>query len=406
MKNALPPVWNPFREGYRENPSEQLRELRDANPVHKGVNGRWVILRYDDDKRLLTDPVFKTVKLSAELASKAKFLQSGENFDSLSAVAAKWFLFFDPPQHTEIRGTVAKIWNTYDTGADIQEITAECLYMIAGKKKVDLIREFAMFVPTRVVCRVVGLPSEDSAMFKVWSYSFNSVFEPFATLHDLREYNRSAEEFFAYMVRVIERKLIQPDNAFISKLLEENKTAGHKLNRAELISLIAFMFFTGIGTSVNFFGQAILFLAANPEQARLLMDSDEIEPTAIEELLRYVSPNQYTVRVASADVEIRGRLIKKGDFILGAIVSANRDPEVFDDPEHLNLLRKKNPHLSFGFGLHYCMGARLAREEISISIAALLKRFPDLRLDPAASPEWDKIILNRGLRSLPVILHA
>ena len=399
-------MWNPFRKGYCDNPSEQLRELRDVNPVHKGVNGRWIILRYDDVKRLLTDPAFKTVKFRAEVASKAKFLQDGENFDSISAVAAKWFLFFDPPQHTEIRETVAKIWNTYDIRANIEAITEECLDKIAGKKQVEIIREFAVFVPARVVCGVLGLPPEDYEMFKVWSYSFSSLFEPFATLYDLKEYNRSAEEFFEYMDRVIERKLSQPDETFISKLLTENETADRPLTRSELISVIAFLFFAGIENSVNLFGQAVFYLMANPKQARLLRECDDIVPTAVEELLRYVSPNQYTTRVAASDIEMRGQLIKKGDFIMGATVSANRDPEVFEDPESLNLLRKKNPHLSFGFGLHYCMGARLAREEISVSIPAFFKRFPGLRHDPARPMEWDKIILNRGLRSLPVILHA
>jgi len=396
------PVWNPFRNGYRENPSEQLRILRELNPVHKGVNGRWIILRYDDVKTLFTDPSFQTVKFSAELASKAKFLKNGQNFDAISAVAAKWFLFFDPPQHTEIRGPISRIWNTYDIVAEIEDTTEECLQLIADKDRVDIIKEFAVFVPARVVCRILGLPPADYAKFKAWSYSFNSVFEPFATLYDIQKYNRSAEEFTQYMDHVIEKKILRPDDKFVSKLIEENEKVDKPLDRSELISVISFMFFAGIETSVNLFGQAVLYLLAEPVQARLLREDDEVVPTAVEEILRFVSPNQYTTRIAATDVEMRGQAIPKGDFIMGSTASANRDPSVFEEPETLNLRRKKNPHLSFGFGLHYCMGARLARDEITISLPAFFKRFPNVRLDESKMLEWDKIVLNRGLRSLPV----
>jgi hypothetical protein len=396
------PVWNPFRGGYAENPSDQLRILRDVNPVHKGVNGRWIVTRYDDVKIVLTDPSFQTVKFSAELSSKAKFLDEGEDFDSIAAVAAKWFLFFDPPQHTEIRGWVSRIWNQYDLLSEIEGITEECLGLIAAKDRVELIRDFAVFVPARVVCRVLGLPPEDHEQFKLWSYSFNSVFEPFATLYDLKSYNRSADEFTQYMDRVIDQKLVRPDDYFISKLLGENERSHKPLNRSEIISVISFMFFAGIETSVNLFGQAVLYLLRDTRQAKLLIEDPEIVPTAVEEILRFVSPNQYTTRVAATNVEMRGQVISKGDFIMASTVSANRDPSIFEEAESLVLCRKKNPHLSFGFGLHYCMGARLARDEIAVSLPALFRRFPNLRLDDARPHEWDKIILNRGLKSLPV----
>jgi pimeloyl-[acyl-carrier protein] synthase len=402
MMTQQVPFWNPFREGYLENPSEQLRVLREVNPVHKAVNGRWIVLRYDDVKTLLTNPAFQTVKFSAGLASKAKFLEGGEDFDAIAAVAAKWFLFFDPPQHTEIRGWVSKIWNQYDVCADIESITNDSLELIHNKDRVEIIRDFAVFVPARVVCRILGLPPADHEKFKPWAYAFNSVFEPFATLHDIKKYNKSAEEFIQYMDRVIEEKLSRPDDRFISRVLAENEKSDKPLNRSELISLISFMFFAGIETSVNLFGQAVLYLLKTPSQAKLLREDPKIVPTAVEELLRFISPNQYTLRVAARDVEMRGQLIPKGDFVMASTVSANRDPLIFEDPERLILGRTKNPHLGFGFGLHYCMGARLARDEIGISLPALFKRFPNLRLDDARPHEWDKIILNRGLKSLPI----
>ena len=405
MQNQSTLIWNPFQQGYRENPHQQLRLLREQHPVHKGVNGRWMILQYRDVKLLLTDPVFKTVNFSCELAAKSKFLPTAGNFDQIAAIAAKWFLFFDPPQHTEIRSWVAKIWNSIPLQDAIKTITEEGLERLAAAKECDILRDFAVFVPTRVVCKILGLAVEDAAQFKTWSYHFNSLFEPFATLYDLAHYNQSAQEFYEYMNQVLAGKRQQPDEAFISKLLIVNETFEKPLHDSELISLIAFMFFAGIETSVNLFGQSVLHLIRNPEQARMLRENDALIPGAVEELLRFVSPTQYTTRIAAANTEIGGQLIKAGEFLMGATVAANRDPEVFAHPDELDFTRKTNPHLSFGFGTHYCLGARVAREEISVSLPALLRRFPHLTLHPAKSYEWDKIILNRGLRSLPVVLH-
>ena len=165
------------------------------------------------------------------------------------------------------------------------------------------------------------------------------------------------------------------------------------------------MFFAGIETSVNLFGQSVLQLIRNPEQAEILREDDSMITNAVEELLRFVSPNQYTTRIAAEDFEIGGKFIKAGEYLMGATVSANRDPEVFAHPEELDFTRKTNPHLSFGFGSHYCLGARVAREEISVSLPALFRQFPQIALNPEKNYEWDKIILNRGLRSLPVVLH-
>ncbi len=405
MKNQTPLIWNPFHKEYKENPHEQLRLLREHHPVHKGINGRWMILKYQDLKLLLTDPVFKTVDFSRELAAKSKFLPASENFDQIAAVSAKWFLFFDPPQHTEIRSWVAKIWNTINLQDAIKTITEESLERITGEKEIDIIRDFAVFIPSRVVCKILGLPVEDYAKFKIWSYHFNSLFEPFATLYDLLHYNQSAQEFYDYMNNILAAKKQEPDDAFIGKLLVVNETLGKPLNNSELISIIAFMFFAGIETSVNLFGQSVLQLIRNPEQARILRENDSMITNAVEELLRFVSPNQYTTRIAAEDFEIGGKLIKAGEYLMGATVSANRDPEVFVHPEELDFTRKTNPHLSFGFGSHYCLGARVAREEISVSIPALFRRFPQIALNPEKNYEWDKIILNRGLRSLPVVLH-
>lgn len=399
-------IWNPFCKGYLENPHEHLRVLREQNPVHKGINGRWMLLKYADVKFLMNNPVFKTVKVSEAIRKKNLLLNGQGNFDQLADISAEWMLFFDPPEHTEIRSMVARIWNNYDLTKDIEEIVEENMRTLSGKTSVDIITDFAAYVPSQVICKILGLPLEDHTKFKNWSYCFNSTLEPFASLNDFIYYNEKAIEFYKYLDKIINDKIKTPDEAFISRFLEANRNLAEPLSRPEIISVIAFLFFAGIETSINLFGQSVLLLIEYPEQARLLRENEAITPLAVEELLRFVTPSQYTTRVATEDLEIGGQRIKAGDFVMGASVSANRDADVFENAEEFDLSRRKNPHISFGYGLHYCLGARLAREEVSISFPALLRNFPDIALNPEKKYQWDKIIINRGLKSLPVNLNG
>lgn len=397
--------WNPFRKGYLEDPHPYLRLLRENNPVQKGINGRWIFLKYKDVKTILTDTGFTTVKVSSIIASKNRFLNGNGNFNYLSEATAKWMLFFDPPEHTELRSMVAKIWHTYDMKDAIEEIVQENIRFLSGKQNVDIITDFASYIPSKLICKVLGLPPEDYSKFKIWSFCFNSLLEPFASLYDFVFYNDKAKEFYDYLEGIIKQKIENPDDGFITKFLESNTKLEEPLTVSQVISVIAFLFFAGIETSVNIFGQSVLLLINHPEQAKLLRDNDSITSTAIEEMLRYVSPSQYTTRMASRDTSIGTQQIKAGEFLMAATVSANRDEEVFENSETFDLTRQKNPHLAFGFGLHYCLGARLAREELRASIPALFKNFPNISLDPKKEYVWEKIIINRGLRSLPVILN-
>ncbi len=399
-----PPIWNPFEAGYMENPLQQLRRLREHNPIHKGINGRWLFLKYDDVKNLLTNPIFTTVKVSQTINSKSKLLPGNVNFDKLAEISAKWMLFFEPPEHTELRSQVARIWSKYDATEIIRETVEESLALLAKMQTVDIISDFASYIPSKVVCKILGLPAEDYFKLRQWSYSFNSMLEPFTTLHDFAQYETKAREFYDYLGEIIKQKSERPDEAFISSLLEANQNFDKPLNQSEIISVISFMFFAGIETSINLFGESVLLLLKNPLQAQILREDDSIAANAVEELLRFVSPSQYTTRVLSEDLEIRGQKIKAGEFVMGATVSANHDEDIFENAAQLNLKRAKNPHLSFGFGLHYCLGARLARLETLHSLPALIKRFPAMRLNPNQKYQWDKIIINRGLKTLPVVL--
>ncbi len=404
MPGKTLPSWNPFQKGYRENPSQQLEVLRRENPVHKAMNGRWVVLRYEDVKRVIHSPAFQTVKFSKAMAEKQKYVGDRGSVDKLSEISARWVFFYDPPEHTEMRTMLMKIWNKLDLTGVVEEVIAENLSALAGRRHAEIMNDFATFIPSKVVCHILGLPCEDYRKFRKWSYSLNNMFEPFATFHDLVLHNRNIVEFYDYIDNIIEVKQQKPDGGFISRFIEENAQCPAPMERSGVISVIAFMFFASIENSINLFGQSVLRLLQNPSQLKRLAEDEAIVPTAAEELLRYVSPVQYTVRVAAADTEIRGETIRQGELLMAATVSANRDEDVFDDGESLDLLRNPNPHLSFGYGLHFCIGAKLARLELQKSLTALLRTFPGIALRPEEPLVWDKTILSRGLRSLPVVL--
>lgn len=405
MQDTNTPIWNPFQKGYKENPYQHLHILREQNPVHQAINGRWILLKYKDVKFLFTDPIFKTVKISQAIGLKSTHLHGSGNFKTLSEISAKWMLFFEPPQHTELRSMTARIWNEYEATEIVKETVAENIEFLSKKQEADIIGDFATHIPTKVICKILGLPPQEYFKMRDWSYAFNTMFEPFSTLHDFKLYDQKAKDFCDYFSSVIKAKRQKPDEAFISRFLDSNEKLAEPLNDSEIISVLAFLFFAGIESSINLFGASIMLLIKNPSQAELLRSDDSIAPRAVDELLRYITPIQYTARILSEDMEFRGQKIKAGEFVMGATVSANHDEEVFENPENLDFTRPKNPHLGFGMGLHYCMGARLARLEAVHSFPGLIKRFPNIKLDPKKNFVWDKMIFNRGLKSLPVILN-
>jgi|GEM_PF-1917462 len=405
MTETNPLIWNPFRKGYLENPYEQLRLLREQNPVHKGINGCWMFFKYDDVKNFLTNPVFQTVKFSEVIAAKSLLLDEPDNFNNLAKGTSKFLFTLDPPDNTQIRMLIAKVWNINNLTGFIQETTEESIERLLKKKEPDILEDFAVFIPCRIISKIIGLKFEDYRKLKDLSYHTIRLFEFFESLHAFQLYNRKMKEFYEYLDTVIQTKKQNPDDTLISRLLEVNQTFAQPFTQWEIVSIIILLIFTGIETSISLFGQSVFYLIQNKEQAGLLQNHKLNMTNAVEELIRYITPNQYIRRVASADVEINGVKIKAGEHVIGVVASANRDADMFEEPETLNLTRETNPHLSFGYGLHYCFGAKLAREELKVSIPALFRRFPHLGLHPQAVHKWDNMIFNRMLKSLPVVLN-
>jgi cytochrome P450 len=405
MKDSSLPIWNPTCDGYLENPHEHLSILREQNPVHRGISGHWLAFKYEDVKWMLTSEKFRVFNLAEHVRLKGKHLADSQDLNDLSLAVSKWLFFVDPPQHREFRRLIVKIWNQYRVQAYIEEVVSEAIANLRVKRSADLVEEFAIFIPIKVLCKITGLDYRYHKDLRAWSRYCARTLEPFANLKDMVENQRNAKNFFDHILGAIDEKTDSPDDSFISRFLIQNRTLEEPIERKNMASMFMLLFFAGIETTISVFSQGILSLIRNPRQLKMLRENMSISHQAGEELIRMASPTQYTVRIPKEDFTIRGRHIRKNEAVWLCIAAANRDPEIFDDPENLNFTRPRNPHLGFGHGAHHCIGAMLARDEINTALPAFLNNFSHIELDPERRYEWDTIISNRGLRTLPVILQ-
>ena len=227
MNNNL--TWNPFRKGYLENPHEQLTVLREQNPIHKGINGRWMLFRYEDVKFILSNPTFKTIKLHEQISLKNQFLDEPKNLNRLSTAISKWLFFVDPPEHPPVRQLVLKLWNQYNVQNYIEQVVEETVENIASKKSVEIVSDFAVIVPIKIICKILGVPVEDYRQLRQWAYNFARTLELFESLNKLLLYDKSVAEFYEYMVKIVEDKKHNPDDSFISNFLIGNQVLENPL---------------------------------------------------------------------------------------------------------------------------------------------------------------------------------
>jgi cytochrome P450 len=266
----------------------------------------------------------------------------------------------------------------------------------------DLITDFAFPLPVMVIAELLGAPIENHAQFRQWAQSFIAVIDLQQTEEE-ESYHRgrqAALEVSAYLQQLIAAKRRRPQDDLLSTLIAI-EAEGERLSEAELLATCLLLLLAGHETTVNLIGNGMLALLRHPEQLAILRTNPPYLPTAIEELLRYDSPVQLTTRYAMVDTDMDGRMIRQGEQVCLVLGAANRDPEQFPDPDRLDITRSPNRHLSFGLGVHFCLGAFLARLEALIAFEVLLQRLANVDLQ-VETPEWRETIALRGLKTLPV----
>ena len=314
-------------------------------------------------------------------------------------------LFADPPDHTRLRALVTQAFTprrVEQLAGRVQLITDDLLAAMASVGEADIIADFALPMPVRIIAELLGIPPADRAQVADWS---QAIISPGSRNLNYSARKRKVRALVAYLQEMFAQRQQNPQDDLISALVQAEE-AGERLNEAELSSMVALLLVTGHETTVNLLGNGVLALLQHPEQLAILRERPGLWETAVEELLRFAGPVETsTTRWVRADFEFQGHAMRRGDVVRVVLASANRDASQFAHPDDLDVTRSDNRHLAFGLGIHYCLGAPLARLEGQIGLQTLFKTFPNLRLAiPADQLEWRSGVLFRGLKQLPVTL--
>jgi cytochrome P450 PksS len=393
---------------FKADPYPFYARLRDEAPVCAVTLPNrltvWLVTRYDDVALVLRDVRFaKDAANALSPEAVARLPRPPAIFKPL----AQHMLNADPPDHTRLRALVQRAFTAglvEGMRARVRAIAEQLLDGIAGRPQVDLIRDYALPIPTTVIAEMLGVPVEDRHRFHRWSRRI--LLSP-ASSWGVWKAMPSAWAFLRYIRQLIVARRAAPRDDLVSALVRAEE-AGDRLSADELVSMVFLLLVAGHETTVNLIGNGMLALLEHPaELARLRADEALIRP-AVEEMLRFGSPVETaTRRFAREDVPLAGVTVPHGALVMAVIASANRDGRQFPDPDRLDVGREPNKHLAFGLGPHYCLGAPLARLEGQIAVQALLRRAPELRL--AVAPDrlrWRAGMVVRGLEALPVAVGA
>jgi cytochrome P450 len=397
-----------YSQSFRKHSHAVFERMRMEDPVFKqpGLDGKtpiWFVARYAeveqvllDSKRFVRDPALVLPPEDVEkmfAGSDSQVLEMTNNH----------MLNRDGEDHLRLRNLVSKAFTPRVIQAmrpRIQEIADELLDRVAGRGKMELVSEYAFPLPIIVIAELLGIPLDDRDRFRAWS---NAVVAPSITEEEQRESLRLLQEFVAYMQSLVQVRREKSGNDLLSRLIHAEEQ-GDRLSEGELFSMLSLLIVAGHETTVTLIGNAVLALLQNPSQLQMLKEKPEAMMSAVEELLRYDSPVERALtRWVAEDTDLAGQRLRRGDLIIVILGSANRDESRFPEAAKLDLSRHPNPHLAFGKGAHYCLGAPLARLEAEIALNTLFQRLPDLTLDIKSDElAWRDVPLFRSLVHLPL----
>jgi cytochrome P450 len=385
---------------FRDDPYPLYERFRRREPLLRIADTIWFSLAHADVMALLRHP-----RLSSDESHAATEIDEQEQ----SAFRSRSLVFMDPPDHTRLRNLVARAFTPRrieGLRADIEAIACELIQDIAARSAagpVDLVETFAYPLPVRVISALLGVPEGDQAQFTAWSRSIARSVDPSILRPSEIEaaIDQSEHELGAYLKDQLDQRRKAPADDLLSALVAV-QADGDRISPQEVIDLARLLLVAGHETTVNLIGNGLLALLRTPDQLALLRASPELLGGAVDEMLRFDSPVQFSQRVAVEDLDLLGHKVRKGDEIMLILGAANRDPAAFADPNHLDVRRDARRHVAFGGGIHRCLGAALARLEGVLAFKALLDAFPKMEL--AAPPTRRPTLTLRGLEMLLVAL--
>lgn len=395
-----------FSAEMRRNPFPYYEHLRTHQPVfYLDPPGVWSVFCYDDVKQVLSDHArFSSVYGPSQAAAAASTQSAGEQARSGSVLITT-----DPPRHTDLRALVNRAFTPRAVAAlepRIEAIAHELLDTVCASGQIDVVGDFAYPLPVIVIAELLGIPPQDRDQFKYWSDEVVVSADRMVGGGGGESGSKDVhEEMNTYFAGIIEERKMNPQDDLISALLQAQE-GGQKLSEADILSLCWLLLVAGNETTTNLIGNAVRTLLETPDELARLRENPALLPGAIEETLRYRSPVQAMFRRAVEDVTIRGQLIPANSHVVAFIGSANRDGQKFADPDRFDVTRTPNPHIAFGHGIHFCLGAPLARLEARVALTALLERCSDWKLDEQADLQPARGFIVHGVTELPMSFRA
>jgi cytochrome P450 len=392
----------------RADPIPRYTALREGTRIFRSAIDAWVVGRWDDCQFVLRDPRFgkETDRSTSRLRRFGLTEEDMEAYPALNRGAPS-MLFLNPPDHTRLRGLVSKAFTPRTVEAlrpGIARLTDELLDEMAEAGEVDVMKVLAFPLPVTVIGELLGIPEPDRAQFQHLVRAGTALLELTATPEVLRAANDASETMVAYFHDLIAARRRAPGDDLLSHLIAVEE-AGDQLTTEELISTMILLFAAGFETTTNLIGNGLYALLRHPDQQQRLRDDPSLLRPGVEELLRFDSPVQVNGRMAFEDVAIGEATVPAGETVVTLLGAANRDPRHFSAPDTLDVGRSEGAPLSFGSGIHFCLGAALARAEGQVVFGRLLDRFPTIELLDDQPPYRDSLTL-RGLETLPVRVRS
>jgi cytochrome P450 len=403
--DGAPLEFNPLDPAFIADPYPFYRRLRETAPVFKTPQGLWLVTRYDDvtfalrDKRFGKDFVGNLERRYGNLARME---------EPAVASLGRTMLVLDPPDHTRLRALVTKAFTARrvaDMRPRIKALVDAQLDRVIDKGEMDVMRDLAHRLPVIVICDMLGIPEDHRAPFLAGSNVNGRILEPVPmSREEIDQANRNTQMAGAYFDQLCELRRREPRDDLTTELVRAEE-AGDKLTAEELRANIGLLFGAGHETTTNLIGNGLLALHRHRDQWERLKADPSLIPNAVEELLRYDSSVQITGRVTNAEVEIGGVTLGATENVIALLGAANHDPAQYQDPDRLDVGRANVRPLSFGGGIHYCLGAQLARLEAELVFTALVERLPNIELPEKDAPAWRRSFTLRGLSKLPAVWH-
>lgn len=389
----------------RADPYPVFKRLREDDPVHwSPLLKSWILTRYDDVARALASPDMSPNRLTPFYAALPEATRA--TLAEAMRYLNLWIVFRDPPEHTRLRRLVTTAFLPGTINGfrpEIERITHQLLDRLGSEREVDLVEAFTMQLPARVIMAILGVAEESVHDIKAWSDDIMTFLFSARDVPDKYERARRGATAMAALFRTeIAKRRAEPGPDLLSKLIEA-RDQGDALSEDELVATAMLLLFAGHETTTNLLSNATLLLLRNPDERARFTLMHDLAPTAIEEFLRIDGPSNSMSRVVRTEHRISGKTLRVGDRVFAMINAANRDEAQFAAPDRLDISRQPNRHLTFGQGIHFCVGAQLARLEARIALPQLFVRYPGLAAG-SVEPEWHDSMIARGMKTLPVNL--